>query len=229
MSVGARTTRAPGRPRDPSLDDAIVAATIEMLASEGFARLSIEGVAQRAGVGKPTIYRRWPTKTALVMEALDRSTPTVEMPAEGTVRERLTGLLMELMRSMRSGPRSHVMASLVAEIHRDPALAKAFREAFLAPRRRLLFDLLREGIEAGELRPDLDVELAADQLTGPFVMRKLFTGSSLGEAFVTKLTDYLFNGWGARGAQAAKPHAERRPPGQRGGPRDSSSEAAGGA
>jgi AcrR family transcriptional regulator len=190
--------RAPGRPRDPARDDAILEATLDLLASEGFAHLSIEGVAHRAGVGKPTIYRRWSSKVALVKDALEHGAPSVPLPEEGTVRERLSAMLTELTRSMRSGRSGKIMAGIVAELPNDPELARAFRDAYLARRRRVVFLLLKEGIERGELRPDLDLEIAADQLSGPCVVRKLVTGGSLGADFVTKLVGYLFDGWSAK-------------------------------
>ena len=199
-SVAARAVpaaRTPGRPRDPGRDDVILAATLELLAEEGFAEMSIEGVAQRAGVGKPTVYRRWPSKTALVIDALERHASTVDLPDGATTRERLTALMTGLARSMRTGPAGRIMAGMVAEIQRDPELAEVFRDAFIARRRRLVFAVLREGVERGELRPDLDIELAADQLAGPCVMRRLVTGGSLGDAVAPKLVGYLFDGWSA--------------------------------
>jgi AcrR family transcriptional regulator len=192
--------RAPGRPRDPSRDDAILGATMELLASEGFARLSIEGVAHRAGVGKPTVYRRWSSKAALVMDAFERAAPPIELPKDGTVRERLTVTLMEFCRNMRSGSIGKIMAGIVAELPSDPELAHAFRNAYLARRRRVVFELLQQGVDEGELRPDLDIELAADQLSGPFIVRKLVTGGSFGPDLVPKLVDYLFDGWSAQQA-----------------------------
>jgi len=190
--------RAPGRPRDPDLDRAILAATRELLAEEGFARLSIEGVAQRAGVGKPTIYRRWSSKVALVLEAIDQSGPSTSLDDPSrSVRERLTALLTELGATLGEGPAGRIMAGLVGEIPRDPELAAAIRRVFVARRRRKVFRLLREGIDAGELRSDLDLDVAADQLTGPFIVRTLLTGGPMGPSFVVTLVDHLFAGWAA--------------------------------
>ena len=193
----AKEARAPGRPRDPKRDDVILSATVELLAEEGFADMTIEAVALRAGVGKPTIYRRWPSKTALVIDALERHAPAIDTPEGATTRERLTTMMVGLARSMRTGSGPKIIAGLVAEIHNDPELAEAFRDAFVARRRRLVFVLLRDGIERGELRPDLDLELAVDQLTGPCIMRKLLTGGPLSDAVAVKLVGYLFDGWHA--------------------------------
>ena len=189
--------RAVGRPRDPDLDDAILDATIALLAQEGFSRMSIEQVAARAGVGKPTIYRRWSSKVELVIAALSRPRPERSVSGEGTVRERLTGLIEELCVSVRREPAKSLLAALVAEIPRNPELAAAVREVFLAKRRETAFALLREGIAAGELRADLDLELASDVLVGPVMIRALLTGGRITPSLGATLVDAFCDGWGA--------------------------------
>jgi len=187
-----------GRPRDPDLDDAILDATIALLAKEGLARMSIEQVAALAGVGKPTIYRRWPSKVELVIAALSRPRAEHVASRDGTVRERLTHLLEELCRSVRKEPAKGVLAALVAEIPRDPELASAVREVFLAKRRDTAFALLREGVAAGELRADLDLELASDALVGPIMLRALLTGGRINPSLGATLVDAFYEGWSAR-------------------------------
>ena len=185
-----------GRPRDPDLDRAILDATIELLAEEGFARMSFEHVATRAGVGKPTIYRRWTSKVDLVKAALSRRNPGRSMPDEGSVRERLTRLLEDLCASVRTERTRRILAALVAEIPRHPELAAAVREAFLAKRRQTAFALLREGVELGELRPDLDPELASDALVGPIMLRVLLSGGRVSSSIAGPLVDAFYEGWG---------------------------------
>jgi AcrR family transcriptional regulator len=185
-----------GRPRDPDLDGAILDATIDLLAEEGFARMSIEQVATHAGVGKPTIYRRWPSKVELVIAALSRPRAEHTASRDGTVRERLTYLLEELCRSIRREPAKGVLAALVAEIPRDRELASAVREVFLAKRRDSLYALLREGMAGGELRVDLDLELASDALVGPIMVRALLTGGRITPALGATLVDAFYDGWG---------------------------------
>lgn len=189
--------RPTGRPRDPDLDDAILDATIALLAQEGFARMSIEQVAAHAGVGKPTIYRRWPSKVELVIAALSRPRTEHAVSAEGTVRERLTRLVEELCVSVRREPAKGVLAALVAEIPRDPELASAVRAVFLAKRRDTAFALLREGVATGELRADLDLELASDALVGPVMLRALLTGGRISPSLGGTLVDAFYDGWGA--------------------------------
>lgn len=190
--------RSVGRPRDPDLDRAILDATIALLAQEGFARMSIERVAARAGVGKPTIYRRWPSKVDLVIAALSRPGAERSASSEGSVRERLTRLLEELCMSVRTEPAKSILAALVAEIPRNPELASAVREVFLAKRRETAFALLREGVAGGELRADLDLELASDSLVGPIMLRLLLTGGRITPSLGATLVDAFYEGWSVR-------------------------------
>ncbi len=185
-----------GRPRDPDLDDAILDATISLLAQEGFARMSIEQVAVRAGVGKPTIYRRWPSKVDLVIAALSRRGAERSLSSEGSVRQRLTRLIEELCASVLKEPAKSVLAALVAEIPRDPELASAVREAFLVKRQESVFALLREGVANGQLRADLDPELASDALVGPIMLRVLLTGGRITRSLGSTLVDAFYDGWG---------------------------------
>jgi AcrR family transcriptional regulator len=192
-----------GRPRDPNLDGVILDATIELLAKEGFARMSIEQIAARAGVGKPTIYRRWPSKVDLVIAALSRPHAERSTSGEGSVRERLVRLIEDLCISVRTERAKGVLAALVSEIPRDPELAAAVREVFLAKRQESAYALLREGIASGELRPDLDLdlELASDALVGPIMLRVLLTGGRVTPSLASTLVDAFYDGWGmpARG------------------------------
>jgi AcrR family transcriptional regulator len=195
--------RSPGRPRDPELDRAILDATIRILADEGFARLTIEAVAREAGVGKPTIYRRWASKTELVIDALIHRAPTHEGVQEGTVRERLTQLLTDLIKQLQTDPAGKIIAGVVAEIPHDAELAEAIRGMFVTKRRRKVDGLLREGIASGELRADLDLELAADQLVGPIMIRRLLTGGRLSPKLAPKIVDCFFDGWGTASVRRA--------------------------
>jgi AcrR family transcriptional regulator len=163
--------------------------------------MSIELVAAHAGVGKPTIYRRWPSKVELVIAALSRPHAERSASEEGTVRERLTRLIEELCMSVRKEPAKGVLAALVAEIPRDPELASAVREVFLAKRRDTAYALLREGIAGGELRADLDLELASDALVGPIMLRALLTGGRITPSLGATVVDAFYEGWGARGGE----------------------------
>jgi AcrR family transcriptional regulator len=188
----AETQTAPrGRPRDPERDRAIVEATLDLLAEEGYARLTIEAVAHRAGVGKPTLYRRWPSKAALVIDSL-HATRGDDLPVhDGPVRERLIAYVSQVIRKTRTQRGRQLMAGLIGELARDPELAAAMREAFVSKRRRVLFRIFDDAIETGELPSDLDRHLAADLLFGPIMLRALVTGEPLPERLAATLVDAL--------------------------------------
>jgi AcrR family transcriptional regulator len=161
--------RAPGRPRDERADKAILDATLELLAEVGPTGLSVEEVASRAGVGKATIYRRWPTKDDLViasMGALTASMPQ-EVP-EGTARDGLVFLVRSWWQS-HSSANGAVFQRVLAHAKSNPRLFASFYDEVIEPRRELFRRVLRTGIERGELREDTDVELLVTLIVGTSV------------------------------------------------------------
>jgi AcrR family transcriptional regulator len=151
-----------------------------VLAEQGYAALSIEAVADRAGVTRPTVYRRHASKAELVVAAVSRAFETAnpEVPDTGSAREDLRCLLANLIRMLVETPMGPVLRGLVPELPRDPAL-RGLADRFDRARRRLLRAALERGIERGELRPDLRVELAIDALLGAVYLRLLLTGAPL--------------------------------------------------
>ena len=156
MTTTAPVTRGPGRPRDPELDRAILEATIEVLETDGFHNLSIDAVAARAKVGKTTIYRRWPSKAPLVVDALAhlKASTSSDVPEDLSTREALVRIMSDLVR--KSSSAEQLLAGLVDEMARDPELAETVRTGIVAPRRKVIFAALERGIERGEVRPDVD-------------------------------------------------------------------------
>jgi AcrR family transcriptional regulator len=195
--------KGPGRPRDPEADRAILEATIQVLGEEGYEGLSIEGVAARAGVGKTTIYRRWPSKAELVVAAIQRSKaptdPTPPAPDEST-RDALVRILSGFTRTMSHTESGRMLCGLVAEMSRNPELARAVRAGLLEHRRSIVYAILDRGIERGEIRSDIDHEVVGDLLGGPVVMRILLTGGSVAPKFVREAVDTVLGGIGTRRA-----------------------------
>ncbi|HWL36152.1 MAG TPA: TetR/AcrR family transcriptional regulator [Frankiaceae bacterium] len=168
--------RPPGRPRSAQADSAIVDAALALLVEEGFDRLSMDGVAAKAGVSKATIYRRWPSKEALVIEAVARRTdPFADAPTEGSARDRLVALLQTVLATSRT-TLGKLLPCMVGATVSNPTLARHYREHILDPRRARIGEILRSGIEAGELRSGIDVDLAIDQVVGPLLYRVVFAG-----------------------------------------------------
>jgi len=188
--------RPPGRPRDPAVDRAVIAAATQVLAEVGFQAMSMEAVAQRAGVGKPAIYRRWASKQELVLAVLERLSDQPEMPAQGTARHRLTAFMQAWSRATQDERSARLPSALLGEASRNRVLGEAVRKAFVDTRRQKVLAVLREGAEQGELRPGVDLELAADVLLGPLMMRRLITQATITPAVGRKLVDILFDGYG---------------------------------
>jgi len=165
--------RAPGRPRSADADHAIVEATLELLTEAGVASLAIEQVAARAGVAKATIYRRWPNKEALILDAL--ATVEDQPPAlPGTsLRDDLLTLVTAMVgRSVHPG-RGQLYAWMVAESDRNPEIARKYKSIVVERRRRLLESVLRHWQQRGELRADVDIEVAELLVTAPMLVYRV--------------------------------------------------------
>jgi AcrR family transcriptional regulator len=185
-----------GRPRSEEAHQAILDATLELLAEVGFSALTVEGVAQRAGVGKATIYRRWPSKLPLVAEAFGRL-PRFEEVDSGDLAEDLKAMIRAYLHLFNTTPLGTVLPSLAGERAHDPALSQVL-DPVLKGRRRPLIEVLRRGVERGELPEDLDLDLAADLVVGPIAVRLFFTGSKLTPRMVGPLVDLALDGLRAR-------------------------------
>ena len=173
----------PGR-RSESSHRAIVAATQELLVEVGYRELTIEGVAARAGVGKQTIYRWWPSRAALALEAyLGGSDAVLQPPPDsGEVRKDVRELLGWLIAVLAEPIGGRVLAGLIADLQHDPELAERFHRDVVPARRRAMLEALERGRERGELRPEADLELAVDELHGAVFYRLLLSGEPLDTA-----------------------------------------------
>jgi AcrR family transcriptional regulator len=162
MSVEDVGRSKPGRRRDPACDDAIHTATLDELVERGYAGLSIEGVAARAGVGKATIYRRYQSKAQLVVDAVRVGARFDDLlPDTGDVRADLTSMLHAMIARL-VGPDGKLLITFAAERVRFPELAAEFDRSVIGDKRRHMHAVLRAAIERGELSADADVELLAE-------------------------------------------------------------------
>ena len=183
-----------GRPRDPETRAKILKAAYEMLNEVGFMDLTIEGVAARAEVGKPTIYRRWKTKAALAMDAfLEFVNPELAFPDTGTVKEDFREQMHKIVKLMNS-PRGEVLASIIGCGQADHELIFVYRDNWLTPRREDAKRIFQRGVERGELRKDINEEIAIDALYSPLFYRLLLKHQPLNDEFVDELIDVVFNG-----------------------------------
>jgi len=185
-----RTARSGlGRPRDDSRDEAILDAVLDVLADHGYSALTMDGVAGRARAGKATIYRRWHGKADLVVDAMSRlGLRRLEVPDTGSVRGDLLGFGTSLA-AVLSGRLGRVATAVVGELPRSADLAGAFRRSFWAILRSDLEEILRRGVDRGEVAPGAPLDLLGGVIAGPFVLRLMVTGEPLDLAFVTRLVD----------------------------------------
>ena len=157
----------PGRPRDTRRDEEILTAVLRLLDDTSYSELTIAAIARDAGVGKPTLYLRWPSKAAVVADAVVRVMSADPFPDLGDVRSDLVAGLREIIHRFATTVAGHVLPGLVADLHDDPALLAAFDERYFQPRRRSVRAALKRGVERGELAADIDHDLAVDMLVGP--------------------------------------------------------------
>jgi AcrR family transcriptional regulator len=166
-----------GRPRSSEADAAIVRATLELLVAEGYRALSVERVARAAGVGKATIYRRHRTKQELVAAAVRHLHADIEVPEDtGSFAGDFAAVTAQLEESGSRTGAYTFMPRMLAEAAGDPDLHEIFNQYLVEPRRRVLGVLLERAKARGEVRDDLDPEVAMDVIAGPMIYRLLIGG-----------------------------------------------------
>ncbi len=189
--------RPRGRPRSASADQAIREAAVELFAESGFEGVSVEDVAARAGVSRATIYRRYPSKVDLIVEAGGcLVTDDIAFPDTGNLRDDLRGLARSLVKGFKDSPAGRVMPVMVFERRRYPELDAGYRR-FLRDRRARTRQVLDRAVERGELPSDADVAVMSSMLVGPIFHRLMITQEPLNDAFVDTLVDALLRGFGA--------------------------------
>jgi AcrR family transcriptional regulator len=188
------TAVASSRKRSNSARQAILAAAFALLEEEGFERLSIEGVAARAGVGKTTIYRWWPTKGVLAVEAfLEAVTPAIAFRQSGSARIDIVRQMKALAKLYR-GHTGNLVCQMIGASQLDPAMRKAFTEGFLYPRRECAYAVFQRGVADGEFRADVDRDVAIDALYSPIYYRLLASRAPIDEAFLDRHIDLVLRG-----------------------------------
>ncbi len=192
VSTGGDGSSSTGRPRSEEAHRAILDATLELLAELGFSALTVEGVATRAGVGKATIYRRWPSKLLLVVEAFGHL-PGFDEVDTGSLADDLKKMLRGYLQAFNSTALSAVLPSLAGERRHNPELSQLF-EPVSKERRRPLMRALERAVERGELSPDVDLELAADLVVGPIAVSLFFKGGKLNPRMVGPMVDMALDG-----------------------------------
>jgi len=191
------TAAAPprGRPRSEKAQNAILEAAAELLLDQGLAAVSMDAVAARAGVSKATIYRWWPTKETLALDALYHEWAGVPPARDtGSLRGDLLSLFRPWARLAGRRPYGRVIAALLTEAQTDPEFGRQYRARFVEPRRDQARAIFRRAIERGEIPATTKIEVALDLLYGPVYHRLLHGHAPLNDRFVRDIIDTALNG-----------------------------------
>jgi AcrR family transcriptional regulator len=184
------------RPRSTEADQSILDAAIGEYAQRGLEGMSVDAVAARAGVSKATIYRRYPSKVDLVVAAAFQMCEEQSMrPDTGTVRGDLTAQLRNLTRMLADPVLGAAKRMLIIDANQNADLARMHRE-LVEQRRAHTTAVFQRGIERGELRPDFDLEFAADQIGGPIFYRHLLMHEIVDDAYIDRLVDNFMERYG---------------------------------
>ena len=183
-----------GRPRSEKTKKAILDAAYELLLENGFPSMTVEGIAEKAGVSKATIYKWWPNKAAVVLDGFFAAKELLlEVPDTGSAKEDLI-LQADHLAAFLTSPKGRVITELIAEGQSDEKVAKEYRDRYFNPRRLISKHILERGMERGEFRQNLDLELSIDLIFAPLFYRLLITGEPVDSAFVRNLISYAFAG-----------------------------------
>ena len=204
---GAAPTSPRGRPRSQKAHKAVLEAAAELLLARGLSAVSMDAVAEQAGVSKATIYRWWPTKETLALDALftDWAAASPHPSDTGSLHADLLSLLLPWARLAGSRPYGRVIAALLAEVQTDPAFAAQYAHRLVEPRRDQARAIFRRAVERGEIPPDIKTEVAIDLLYGPLYHRLLHAHAPLNDQFTHDVIDMALRGIQAPPDRAATP------------------------
>ena len=212
--------RGRGRPRSEKAEPAILDATLRRLGTQGVAGTTIEGVAAEAGVGKTTIYRRWPNKNDLILAAISDIVPPGDPPDTGTMAGDMAALAQTQRRRLSGSGLTGIVPRVLAESMSDPELHQDFVDRVVEPFRAMLRLFIERGIERGELRADLEVEALVDLLHGIPIYRMLMSRgdpaalADVPDAYLPILAPGILNSSSA-GPKSARPRSSGSSRGRR--------------
>jgi AcrR family transcriptional regulator len=189
-----------GRPRSEKSREAILHSAAALLLERGLDAVSMDAVAQHAGVSKATIYRWWSTKEALALDALyaewaEHSMADVDT---GSLRGDLLALLRPWVRQLRKRNYARVLGTFITKVHSDPEFATEYLARLLGPRRDMAKAMFERARERGELRPGVRIEVAQDIIWGAVYHRLLHGHAPLSDRFVTEVVDVALQGFSPR-------------------------------
>lgn len=197
MTPGSISGREPlpvdgrrGRPRSQEVDQAITAAVLDTIFEQGLSAVNVEGIARRARVAKATIYRRWPTRDAMVADALSTTYTGFDHPDTGDVREDLRQLVATRSNFFVARPGVPGVARLILSVAAD----RRYWQKMIKPRRQVLRQVLERGQTRGEIRPDVQLDLAVDLIIGPLIFAVLDQSRPLDRAAMDAVVEAVLRG-----------------------------------
>ncbi|MDI6519259.1 TetR/AcrR family transcriptional regulator [Streptomyces coelicoflavus] len=177
--------------------DAIMRSTLELARENGFAKLSIEAVAARSGVGKHTVYRRWPSRGLLFLDSvLSLNTGGLDHPDTGDVVADLRTVMTKAADLLGRPPWGPLYRDLIGEAQHDPKVAAALNQRFIEPQTANTLARLRAARDQGQIAPDFDLDLAMEILSGPLYFRLLVTQEPISPAYIDRILEAVFAGMG---------------------------------
>ena len=183
-----------GRPRNPKIHRAVLAAAARLVLADGFGTLTMDTIAAAAGVGRMTLYRRWPNKAAIVMDAfVARVDPNTLFVAGENYLETIRLQMRAMAKSFR-GEDGVLMRALLGAAQLDPELATALRDRWTMPRRQMAIAYFRDGMKRGYLRRDTDPDVVIDLLYAPIYYRLQMGTGPLSSAYVDEIFDHAMKG-----------------------------------
>jgi AcrR family transcriptional regulator len=185
--------KQPGRPRDAAARQKILDSALEILQEEGFSKVTCEMIRVRAGVSKATVYRWWPNKAAVMMEAFREAVaPEVPFSSTGSLENDIRAQLGKFVRMLK-GPRGRILMAIVAAAQSDPVVAAALTDYWIKPRRAEAKAALSGNPQWKKSHIGVDPELVLDVLYGPLYFR-LLIGLPLSDEYARSLADLVLNG-----------------------------------
>jgi AcrR family transcriptional regulator len=183
-----------GRPRDPRIDDAVLRATVQLIGNTGYADLSVDAIARRAGTSKPAIYRRWPSKAHLVHEAVFPISDATELPDTGSLAGDVREMMRRTVAVLTSPAARAALPGLVAEMATDLTLHTALLERFGDILSRGLTERLADAAARGVIRPDVTAADLVEALAGITFLALLTRGAALDDAWVERTATLITRG-----------------------------------
>jgi len=183
-----------GRPRDPRIDGAVLRSTVDLLGETGYAQLSVDAIARRAGTSKPAIYRRWPSKAHLVHEAVFPIDSATELPDTGSLAGDVCEMVRRTVAVLTTPAARAALPGLVGEMAADLTLHAALLERFSGILSLGLTDRLNEAVARNEVRPDVTAAELSEALAGITFLALLTRGASLDETWVKRTATLILRG-----------------------------------